>query len=185
MRLAAGTALLLTAGCERAESGAVPVTVIGTPPRLVDPAAGPLTPAQAVLLASVAQGLVRFDPAGQIEPGLAERWNVSNDGLSYIFRLAADTWPNGRKINAADVARLLRRQLAEASRNPLKDTVAAAAPAGIACPTRIRDGSRRGRQRTFHDGPLFANEGGQERAGGSRHASPEPANRGCRRGRAS
>jgi peptide/nickel transport system substrate-binding protein len=80
-----------------------------------------------VLLASVAQGLVRFDPAGQIEPGLAERWNVSNDGLSYIFRLAADTWPNGRKINAADVARLLRRQLAEASRNPLKDTVGAVA----------------------------------------------------------
>ena len=119
-------ALLLT-GCDRLDTSAVPVTVIGKPPLLVDPASGPLTPGQAVLLSSTAQGLVRFDAAGQIEPGLAERWNVSDDGLSYIFRLAAGTWPNGRKINAADVARLLRRQLGATSRNGLKDTVGAVA----------------------------------------------------------
>ena len=88
------------AGCERRPEGAVKVVVIGETPKIVDPAAGPLTPGEAVLLTSVAQGLVRFDARGQIEPGLAERWNVSDDGLSYIFRLQAGEWPDGRKIEA-------------------------------------------------------------------------------------
>ena len=60
---------------------------------------------------NLAQGLVRFDGAGQVEPGLAERWNVSDDGLSYIFRLASGEWPDGRKIMARDVARILKRQI--------------------------------------------------------------------------
>ena len=64
-------------------------------------------------------------PAGNIVGGLAERWNVSDDGLSYIFRLAAGEWPDGRKITAQQVARLLKRQIAPRSRNPLKDALGA------------------------------------------------------------
>ena len=94
-------------------------------PSLADPAAGPLSPAQQLLMASVAQGLVRFDARGQIEPGLAERWNVSDDGLSYVFRLGSGKWPDGRSIQARDVARLLTRTLRTTSRNPLKDTLGA------------------------------------------------------------
>lgn len=112
-------------GCREQQQGSVAVTVIGDMPRIVDPAAGPIEPEDAVLLQSVAQGLVRFDSQGQIEPGLAERWNVSNDGLSYIFRLASGEWPDGRKITARDVARLLRRQIARSSNNSLKDTFGA------------------------------------------------------------
>ncbi|MCW3798234.1 ABC transporter substrate-binding protein [Sphingomonas sp. BN140010] len=124
-RLVLLAAALLAAGCRKQEEGAVRVTVIGEPPAIVDPAAAPLTEPQAVLLANTAQGLVRFDAAGNIVAGLAERWNVSDDGLSYIFRLQTGTWPSGRKISAQDVARLLRRQTARASRNPVKDTVGA------------------------------------------------------------
>ena len=124
--LIAAAALLLGLGaCERQDTGAVKVTVIGDPPRLVDPAAGPLDTPEAVLLENAAQGLVRFDAQGNIEAGLAERWNVSNDGLSYIFRLQSGEWPSGRKISAFEVARILRRLLADASRNPLKDTFGA------------------------------------------------------------
>lgn len=118
-------AALLPAGCDRAQQGAVNVTVIGSGLRLVDPAAGPLTPPQQLLMANAAQGLVRFDAQGNIEPGLAERWNVSDDGLSYIFRLQKGEWPSGREIRAQDVARMLRRQLQAGSRNPLRDTVGA------------------------------------------------------------
>ena len=103
------------------------VTVIGEKPRIVDPAAAPLGRPTEVLLGNAAQGLVRFDAAGNIEAGLAERWNVSDDGLSYIFRLAAGEWPSGRKITAYEVARILRRQLAPASRNPLADAFGAVA----------------------------------------------------------
>lgn len=117
---------LALGGCERAPEGAIRVAVIGEAPRVVDPAAGPLSPGAAVLLQNAAQGLVRFDPRGRIEPGLAERWNVSDDGLSYIFRLASGEWPNGRKISAQHVARLLRRQVAASSRNPLRDALGGA-----------------------------------------------------------
>ena len=117
--------VLAAAGCQPADEGKTDVLVIGEAPKIVDASAGPLTEPQAVLLSSVAQGLVRFDASGQIVPGLAERWNVTDDGLSYIFRLRSMEWPDGRKLTAQQVARLLRRQIASRSNNPLKDTLGA------------------------------------------------------------
>ena len=114
-----------TSACDRKSEGVVQVRVIGSDPKLVDPSRGPLRAGDAVLIENAAQGLVRFDARGQIEPGLAETWNVSDDGLSYIFRLANGTWPNGQKIGAQQVARMLRRSIAKGSRNPLKDTLGA------------------------------------------------------------
>ena len=118
-------AALVSVGCQPADQGETNVLVIGEAPRIADPAAGPLTEAQAVLLSNVGQGLVRFDASGQIVPGLAERWNVTDDGLSYIFRLQSIEWPDGRKLTAQQVARLLKRQLASRSKNELKDTLGA------------------------------------------------------------
>ena len=114
------------AACGAPDEQALDVTVIGASrPTLADPSAGTLSPPSEVLLSNVAQGLVRFDARGQIEPGLAESWNVSNDGISYIFRISAEDWPDGRPISAREVARILNRQLRPASRNPLKDTLGA------------------------------------------------------------
>src|SRR5688500_4002934 len=84
--------------CQRREQGTIDVAVIGGETQLVDPAQGPLDAGEALLLGSVAQGLVRFDARGQIEPGLAERWNVSDDGLSYIFRIGSTEWPGGGRV---------------------------------------------------------------------------------------
>lgn len=107
----AGAALLL-GGCRAKEADALAVAVIGTGPLTFGNALGaPADAAQAVMRVNLAQGLVRFDGAGQVEPGLAERWTVSDDGLSYIFRLASGEWPDGRKIMARDVARILKRQV--------------------------------------------------------------------------
>ena len=117
----------LITGCKPPQQGELKVVVIGTAPRLADPSVRPPSPSDAVLLANVAQGLVRFDASGQIVPGLAERWNVTDDGLSYIFRLTPGEWPDGRKITAHQVARMLRRTLARASKNPLKDSLGAVA----------------------------------------------------------
>lgn len=114
-----------TVGCERQSKGIVEVQVIGDELRLADPRRGPLSAGEAVLVGSAAQGLVRFDAGGQIVPGLAETWNVSDDGLSYIFRLANTQWPNGRKVTAEQVARMLRRTIAPSSRNPLRDAFGA------------------------------------------------------------
>ena len=120
------TGAICLAGCGKREPEAVSVVVIGEePPRLVDPADGPLSPPEQVAIENLAQGLVRIDQRGEIVPGLAERWNVSDDGLSYVFRLGSGKWPDGRDLRARDVARILERQLRSGSRNTLKDTLGA------------------------------------------------------------
>jgi len=72
-----------------------------------------------VLVGAAAEGLVRLDAAGQIVPGLAERWSVSDDGLSYIFRIGDRRWPDGSPVTARYVVRRLRAAAGPASRNPL------------------------------------------------------------------
>jgi peptide/nickel transport system substrate-binding protein len=108
-------------GCRDETQGTPRVIVIGAPPKLRDPAQVRLSASDAVLVQNVAQGLVAFDPSGNIVRGLAERWNVSDDGLSYIFRIASAQWADGRKITAQQVARLVKRQLGPRSKNPMKD----------------------------------------------------------------
>ena len=117
--------LLAPQACRPQPEGTLKAVVIGGNPKLRDPYLGPLPTYDAVLLQNVAQGLVRFDASGDIVGGLAERWNVSDDGLSYIFRIASKNWPDGSKITAQQVARILKRQLADRSRNSLKDSVGA------------------------------------------------------------
>ena len=119
------TLVLSLGACGRDSSDVSRVAVIGPEPKLIETVASPLSAGDALMRANMAQGLVRFDEHGQVIPGLAERWNVSDDGLSYIFRLQTGSWPDGRKIKADEVARILRRQLRPASANPLKDTLGA------------------------------------------------------------
>ncbi|WP_230769635.1 ABC transporter substrate-binding protein [Sphingomonas sp. Leaf4] len=63
---------------------------------------------RAVLRGAVAQGLVRFDAAGQVEPAIAARWNMLDGGRSYIFRLGDATWSDGRPVTAGQVVQALR-----------------------------------------------------------------------------
>src|SRR5439155_7786184 len=102
---------LVPSACRQKSTGTLSVVVIGGEPRLRDPALGPLAAPDAVLIGNVAQGLVRFDAGGNIVGGIAERWNVSDDGMSYIFRIAATKWPDGRPITAPQVAKLLKRAI--------------------------------------------------------------------------
>jgi peptide/nickel transport system substrate-binding protein len=110
-------------GCQPEPDGAIKADVIGRQPQLRDPALGPLSHPDTVLIQNVAQGLVQFDAGGNIVAGLSERWNVSDDGLSYIFRIAATKWPDGRDITADQVARVLKRYLAGRSKDELKDSL--------------------------------------------------------------
>ena len=42
------------------------------------------------------EGLVVLDPKGNVAPGVAESWSVTEDGLSYRFKLRANAkWSNG------------------------------------------------------------------------------------------
>lgn len=116
---------LASPACRKQPEGAMKVVVIGGAPTLDDPASGSLSEPDRVLLANVAQGLVRFDASGNIVGGLAERWTVTDDGLSYIFRLAANNWRDGHRITAEQVVRLLKREIGGRSKNSLKDAFGA------------------------------------------------------------
>src|SRR3954463_5349921 len=107
----------LLAGCGEEASGPVAVSAIGAPPTLANPNLTPLDPPSAFLLEAAAQGLVRFNATGEIEPALAQRWTVSNDALHYTFRLARLTWPDGRPITSDQVVARLKAASAPSSRN--------------------------------------------------------------------
>jgi len=120
----AALALSLT-GCDRAHDGPIRVSAIGGGPSAVNPNLAPMNAASAFLAEASAQGLVRFDAAGEIEPGLAQSWIVSDDGLRYTFRLRRAQWADGSPVTAQQVVARLRAALSRASRNPLKPVLGA------------------------------------------------------------
>lgn len=126
--LAIGLAALLgLAGCGQSETGPIEVSAIGGPARLGEPNRGPLDPPSAFLTEAVAQGLVRFNAEGDIEPALAQSWIISDDGLAYTFRLRRTNWSDGGRVTAQQVAARLRSALARNSRNALKPVLGAIA----------------------------------------------------------
>ena len=117
--IALGAAAAL-AGCGGAGTGPIQASAIGAPPQLLNPNLRNLDPPAAMLAEASAQGLVRFDAAGEIEPALAQSWIVSDDGLRYTFRIRRTQWADGSRVTAEQVAGRLRAAISRASRNPLK-----------------------------------------------------------------
>jgi oligopeptide transport system substrate-binding protein len=91
-------AALALAGCGR-NDGAVEVAFIDTPEQLF--AGGVRLSAGAQhLRAATGAGLVALNAQGEVIPALADRWIVTDDGRSFIFRLRDGTWPDGRELTA-------------------------------------------------------------------------------------
>lgn len=111
-------ALALIACRAREDDRPVDISAIGRPLRGADSGRPPLDAPRALLADATAQGLVAFDAAGQIEPALAERWIVSDEGRSFIFRLGDARWPDGSPVRADQVAARLRAAVASGGRNP-------------------------------------------------------------------
>ena len=90
-------------GCSPfASDGPVEVAIVGEPGALFQQGVR-LSPAGQHLTAASREGLVALDSSGQVVPALAERWIVTDDGMSYIFRLRERTWPDGEPVTANDV----------------------------------------------------------------------------------
>ena len=104
--------VLALAGCGTGPSDKpVTLSVIGAPadPNRLGGNQADLT--ARTMTSAMAQGLVGFDGAGQVEPALAERWIIIDGGLNYIFRIAQANWPDGRAVTSAEVAQILRRNI--------------------------------------------------------------------------
>lgn len=76
--------------------------IVGAPAR-VNPLFAPLNETDADLSALVFSGLTRLGPDGQVQPDLAEEWQVSEDGTAYTFHLRQDVvWHTGVEFTATD-----------------------------------------------------------------------------------
>ena len=70
-----------------------------------------LTPAGQHIRAATAEGMVSLNEQGEVVPALAERWIVTEDGLSYIFRLRNSNWPDGTRLTGGNVRAALLRNI--------------------------------------------------------------------------
>lgn len=109
-RLFAGfLAVLALAGCGR-NDGAVEVAFIDTPDQLFSSGLRLSSGAQHLRAATDA-GLVALDAQGGVIPALADRWIVTDDGRSFIFRLRDGSWPDGRPLTAESARAALVERL--------------------------------------------------------------------------
>jgi len=105
-------AALLLAGCGNADEGTFEIAWIGTEESLFAPG-NRLSAGAQHLRGATGWGLVTLDPQGDVTPALAERWIITSDGLSFIFRLREQTWPDGSEMDSASVRRALEAAIAE------------------------------------------------------------------------
>ncbi len=117
-RLALLLPTLMLAGCFGSDDRPVEVAAIG--PSAAAFTTGPRLPAPAQMLrAATFEGLVAFDEQGQVVPALADRWIVTDDGLSYIFRLRDGTWADDSPITGETARAALNRAIAAQRGTPL------------------------------------------------------------------
>jgi oligopeptide transport system substrate-binding protein len=100
-------ALLALAGCGRDTDGPLDVAIIGSEESAFADGLRLSQGAQTVR-GAIGSGLVSLDAQGEIKPALADRWIVTDDGRSYIFRLREGTWPNGAELTGESARDALR-----------------------------------------------------------------------------
>lgn len=104
--------LLFMAGCARREPTPDLTILNGAEPESLDPAIMTGQPDLRVCNA-LFEGLTRYDPkTGEAIPGLAERWDISEDLKTYTFYLRSNAaWSTGEPITAEDFVYSWRRVL--------------------------------------------------------------------------
>ena len=74
------------------------------------------------VLRDLYEGLVAEGPDGALIPGMAERWDVSTDGRTWIFHLRADLrWSNGELLQAWQIVASFRRAFAPSTSAPFAE----------------------------------------------------------------
>ena len=134
---AASSALAILAGAASARD-TVTVALQLEPPHL-DPTSAAAGAIDQVLYSNVFEGLTRFMGDGSVVPGLAQSWEISEDGLTYTFRLQDGvTFHDGTTMDAEDVKFSLDRARAEDSTNAQKALFADIASVDVVDPLTVQ-----------------------------------------------
>lgn len=119
-------ASLALSGCDGGSDRPIEVLVIGDKTSTYTSGAKlPLAAQQ--LRSATAEGLVAFDAQGRVVPALADRWIVTDQGLSFVFRLRDGVWADGSPITAETARAALSQAIAEQRRTALGLDLAALA----------------------------------------------------------
>src|SRR5690606_7837651 len=109
--------LVLATGAALAQSTEIRIGVALEPP-LLDPTAGAAEAIDIVVYQNIFEGLTRIDQNGEVQPGLAREWTISEDQLTYTFKLQEGvTFHDGSAFDADDVKFTFERILAPDSVN--------------------------------------------------------------------
>lgn len=109
------------AGCGAGRERADLVFINGVEPESLDPAIISGQP-EGRLVMALFEGLTSRDAGGAIGPGMAERWEISPDGLEYTFHIReAARWSNGDAVTAHDFANSWERTLNPATTSPYSE----------------------------------------------------------------
>ncbi|MEM9787555.1 MAG: ABC transporter substrate-binding protein [Pseudomonadota bacterium] len=132
------TATLAFCATTALANDSITVAIQLEPPNL-DPTGGAAQAIDSVLYANVFEGLTRFDADGSIIRGLAQSWEISEDGLTYTFNLAAGvTFHDGTTMDAEDVKFSLDRARAEDSTNAQKGLFAGITDVAVVDPLTVQ-----------------------------------------------
>lgn len=123
LALTAGLALATLSACSSDDDKAVEIAVIGdTGAPFVT--SGRLPYAAELVRAATVEGLVALDEQGRVIPAVADRWIVTDDGMSYIFRLRDGTWPDGSPISGETARTALLQAIGALKGRPFGDDLA-------------------------------------------------------------
>jgi peptide/nickel transport system substrate-binding protein/oligopeptide transport system substrate-binding protein len=120
-------AALVLSACGGTDNSALGVAVIGSPREKFDideNASTSRSLASQLVRASTVEGLVSFDEKGRVIPALADRWIVTDDGQSYIFRLRDGDWSSGDPLTADSAKKALDSALKALDDTPLAHDLA-------------------------------------------------------------
>ena len=135
--LLSASAAALLAGAAFAKSD-ITVALQLEPPHL-DPTSAAAGAIDSVLYSNVFEGLTRFMADGSVVAGLAESWEISDDGLSYTFKLRDGvTFHDGSAMDAEDVKFSLDRARAEDSTNAQKALYAGITDVSVMDPMTVK-----------------------------------------------
>jgi len=107
-------------------------------PTSLDPTSDATASIDGMLTQNVYESLTTVNEKGEVLPQLAESWTVSDDGLTYVFKLVQGTkYHDGTDFNADDVKFSFDRAMAEGSTNPTKSIFAPIASVTVIDPNTV------------------------------------------------
>lgn len=108
LSLVVGGSSAVSGGAIDVENNAITIALREEPPQL--DSARSTDASSFVVLAHVMEGLINYDDEGNLVPGVAERWEIREDGATFWLREDA-RWSDGEPVTADDFVFAWRRVL--------------------------------------------------------------------------